>query len=358
MKKLEVGDRVKFLNSVGGGIIKGFQSKQIVIVEDEHNFDVPVLISECVVIEPSDNKKLTQAANDMAEEVDDAPKLDISKPKENIDIADKIIETAEGEKITTCLAFLPTDAKSMTQTKFESYFINDSNYFLFINYMSRENNSWKSRFNGIVEPNMQIFIEEFDKSTLNEMEQVAVQYVAFKHNKPYGFKSPVTVELRIDTVKFYKLHSFKENEYFDDEALVYYIARNDIPEREILISQADIQQAIQEKETPVKRPRIQSVSKKQINPILEIDLHIGQLLDTTAGMSNTEMLEYQISKFNEVMQANIKRKGQKIVFIHGKGDGVLKNSILKELRDKYKRMYVQDASFQEYGFGATMVTIK
>ena len=75
-------------------------------------------------------------------------------------------------------------------------------------------------------------------------------------------------------------------------------------------------------------------------------------------MSNTEMLEYQISKFNEVMQANIKRKGQKIVFIHGKGDGVLKNSILKELRDKYKRMYVQDASFQEYGFGATMVTIK
>ena len=246
MKKLEVGDRVKFLNSVGGGIIKGFQSKQIVIVEDEHNFDVPVLISECVVIEPSDNKKLTQAANDMAEEADDAPKLDISKPKANIDIADKIIETAEGEKITTCLAFLPTDAKSMTQTRFESYFINDSNYFLFINYMSRENNSWKSRYNGIVEPNMQIFIEEFDKTTLSEMEQVCVQVMAFKHNKPYRFKNPVSVEFRIDTVKFYKLHTFTENDYFDDNALMYYITRNDIPEREILISQADIQQAIQE----------------------------------------------------------------------------------------------------------------
>lgn len=358
MKKLEVGDRVKFLNSVGGGIIKGFQSKQIVIVEDEHSFDVPVLISECVVIEPSDNIKLRQAANDMVEEVDDAPKLNISKPKANIDTDNEIIETAEGEKITTCLAFLPTDAKSMTQTKFESYFINDSNYFLFINYMSRENNSWKSRFNGIVEPNMQIFIEEFDKTTLNEMEQVCVQVMAFKHNKPFRFKNPVSVEFRIDTVKFYKLHTFTENDYFDDNALMYYITRNDIPEREVLISQADIQQAIQEKEASTRRKRIQPVSKKEKNPVLEIDLHIGQLLDTTAGMSNAEMLEYQISKFNEVMQDNIKRKGLKVVFIHGKGDGVLKSAILKELRNKYKRMYVQDASFQEYGFGATMVTIK
>lgn len=358
MKKLEVGDRVRFLNSVGGGIVKGFQSKQIVIVEDEHSFDVPVLISECVVIELSDSKKLTQAASGVTEEVAEAPKSENSKPKANINVDDEIVETTEGEKITTCLAFLPTDPKSMTQTNFESYFINDSNYFLFINYMSRENNSWKSRFNGIVEPNMQIFIEEFDKSTLNEMEQVCVQIMAFKHNKPYRFKNPVSVEFRIDTVKFYKLHTFTENDYFDDNALMYYITKNDIPEREVLISQADIQQAIQEKETPAKRQRVQPISKKEKNPVLEIDLHINQLLDTTAGMSNAEMLEYQISKFNEIMQDNIKRKGLKIVFIHGKGDGVLKSSILKELRDKYKRMYVQDASFQEYGFGATMVTIK
>ena len=52
------------------------------------------------------------------------------------------------------------------------------------------------------------------------------------------------------------------------------------------------------------------------------------------------------------------KKGQKIVFIHGKGNGILKNSILTELKTKYKNYYYQDASFREYGFGATMVTIK
>jgi dsDNA-specific endonuclease/ATPase MutS2 len=81
-------------------------------------------------------------------------------------------------------------------------------------------------------------------------------------------------------------------------------------------------------------------------------------LDSTAGMSNADMLEYQLKKFNEVMTENLHHKNQKIVFIHGKGDGVLKNALLKEIKTKYKHCVAQDASFQEYGFGATMVIIK
>ena len=51
------------------------------------------------------------------------------------------------------------------------------------------------------------------------------------------------------------------------------------------------------------------------------------------------------------------QKEQKIVFIHGKGDGVLRKAILQELKYKYKNYESQDASFREYGFGATMVII-
>ena len=100
------------------------------------------------------------------------------------------------------------------------------------------------------------------------------------------------------------------------------------------------------------------VKKEKTQPIIEIDLHINQLLDTSAGMSNTELLTVQLSKFNKTLEENKNKKGQKIVFIHGKGEGVLRNAILSELRLKYKNYTVQDASFKEYGFGATMVTIK
>lgn len=353
MNKLQIGDTVRFLNTVGGGKVKGFQNKQLAIIEDEYGFDVPVLISECVVVESAGNEKMVKS--DIESEVTTLPSS--TKPNAIIE-EDAPEETSEGEKITACLAYLPIDVKSLSSTSYECYFVNDSNYYLFFNYMSRENNLWHSRYNGVVEPNTKIFVEEFDKTQLNDIEKVCVQFVAFKHNKPFAFKNPASVELRIDTVKFYKLHCFTENDYFDDNALVYYIMRNDIPERELLVSASDLEHALKEKEVSEKRPRIQRIVKKEQNPIIEIDLHSNELLDTTLGMTNSDILDYQLSKFREVMSANIKRKNQKIVFIHGKGDGVLKNALLKELKNKYKSCYVQDASFKEYGYGATMVTIK
>lgn len=354
MQKINIGDTVRFLNTVGGGIVKGFQNKNLVIVEDEHGFDFPILINECVVVRPAGNEKLE---NIKLEKEDLQAKTAKNVPKVAEISNDEPEETLEGEKITSCLIYLPTDIKSLNNTNYECFFVNDSNYYMYINYMSRENNAWQSRYNGLIEPNTKLFLEEFGKSQLNDLEQVCVQYVAFKHNKKYSFKSPVSVELRIDPVKFYKLHSFKENDYFNDDALVYYITKKDLPEREMLITSEDIQQSIREKDTPTRRPRIQKIEKKK-EDILEVDLHINQLLDTTAGMSNQEMLDYQMSKFHEVMNENSKNKNKKIVFIHGKGDGVLKNEIIKAIKNQYKKSYFQDASFQEYGYGATMVIIK
>ena len=65
----------------------------------------------------------------------------------------------------------------------------------------------------------------------------------------------------------------------------------------------------------------------------------------------------QMNEFRKVMDENIKKKGQKIVFIHGKGEGVLRKEILQELKYRYKNCTWQDASFREYGFGATLVKV-
>ena len=58
------------------------------------------------------------------------------------------------------------------------------------------------------------------------------------------------------------------------------------------------------------------------------------------------------------MNAHLRAPGTKIVFIHGKGEGVLRQALMKELNHRYKGHDVQDASFREYGFGATQVTIR
>ena len=40
---MKIGDKVRFLFETGGGIVKGFQGKDIALVEDENGFSIPML---------------------------------------------------------------------------------------------------------------------------------------------------------------------------------------------------------------------------------------------------------------------------------------------------------------------------
>ena len=347
---MKIGDKVRFLNETGGGVVSGFVSKDIVNVRDEDGFDIPMPVRECVVIDTNDyNIKIEPKK-------EDRPKTEeVEQP-----VVEKrpLSETREGEKLNVYVAYVPMDVKSMTTTSFEAYLVNDSNYYLYYTYSSGENKNWILRSHGVVEPNVKLFMEEFGKDMLNEMERIKVQFVAFK-TKPYVGKPAVSVEQRIDAVKFYKLHSFVETDFFDTPAMLYDIVRDDVPARTRLVSAEELADSMRAKMKDDVRGISQPiVKKKHIDSILEVDLHIDQLLDTTAGMSNSDMLKYQLETFNKVMQEHLNKKNQKIVFIHGKGDGVLRKAILDELKRKYKNCLSQDASFREYGFGATMVTIK
>ncbi len=75
-------------------------------------------------------------------------------------------------------------------------------------------------------------------------------------------------------------------------------------------------------------------------------------------MNTADILHYQVDVFKKTMAEYKHKKGQKIIFIHGKGEGVLRQAIVHELNYRYKSCSYQDASFQEYGYGATQVTIK
>ena len=99
-------------------------------------------------------------------------------------------------------------------------------------------------------------------------------------------------------------------------------------------------------------------SKKSSNEPLVVDLHANELLETTAGMGTSDILNYQLDYFRRTLEENKHNKGLHIVFIHGKGEGVLRHAIINELRYRYKNYPYQDASFQEYGYGATQVTIR
>lgn len=345
---MKIGDKVRFLNEVGGGIVKGFQGKDMVLVENEDGFDIPMLSRQCVVIETDDYNLKRPTAPKKPEPVVEAP-VHTFKPKP--------MEIKGNDALNVYLAFVPEDVKAMTTTPFEAYLVNDSNYFLYYTYLSASGASWQVRARGVAEPNTKQHLEDFDKTMLNELERLAVQLIPFKDNKPYARRQAVDVELRLDTVKFYKLHTFSATDFFEQPAYLCTIVENDAPLKQVFVSAEEVQEAILTK-APEKQPRPRVGAPKKGNEVVEVDLHIDKLLDDTTGMNNAEILNYQLDKFREVLEQYRTRREQRIVFIHGKGDGVLRKAITDELRRKYRSFTFQDASFREYGYGATMVTIK
>ena len=59
---MKIGDKVRFLSEVGGGVVTGFRGKDIVLVEDADGFDIPMPVRECVVIETDDYNIPTPAS--------------------------------------------------------------------------------------------------------------------------------------------------------------------------------------------------------------------------------------------------------------------------------------------------------
>lgn len=415
------------------------------LVEDEDGFNIPMLRSQVVVIETNANNfvrkpktskpaatpapssaaaqpavervslKTAMNANLNAEEPDtepsDRPITYQAKPKER----------KGGELLNVCLAFVPENSRELSSTRFEGYLVNDSNYFISVVVSNNEGAAWHVRWHGTMEPNTKQHIETFDRSVLNDLQRLSVQLIAWKQDKPYMLKPAVGVELRLNTVKFYKLHVFQPSPFFREPALIYDIVRDDRPIRQVFVEAEEVLDAIREGEQPAEREEIfhpvgsevpaqpqkaetqeaaepqeaapqvpvqrtraeerealkaakralkaeqarkaEAKAKKEKaaaaeqESIIEIDLHINALLDNTEGLSPSVLLNTQLTEFRIIMDRNIKKKGQRIVFIHGKGDGILRDSIIKELNRRYRTCTYQDASFQRYGFGATMVTI-
>jgi hypothetical protein len=187
-----------------------------------------------------------------------------------------------------------------------------------------------------------------------------VQYIAFKRDKEFALKAPVAIERPLDVTKFFKLHCFHDNPYFDTPVIAIDIVKNDIPQRAMTFDSASLEDAMRQKRHEDLRPKRQPVKRHELkkDEPLVVDLHAEELLDTTRGLSNADILNYQIDTFRKIMDENLRNFGKKIIFIHGKGEGVLRHALTKELNYRYKGQDVQDASFREYGYGATQITIR
>ncbi len=343
---INIGDKVKFLNDVGGGVVTNFINKNMVNVENEDGFEIPCPIS--------------QLLNTSAPELNIGGANGEKEPAQTETSCEPIYETPPGEIINGknspdfYFCFVPTDPRNPLAGEIELYLVNDSNYTLMYHYSHCRNEGVETVKFGNVQSNSNILLESFVQSELSELPDFGFQLLYFK-DEYKGLNEPITKKFKVNPVKFYKESSFQSNQYFKRNALILQISKNILTTEIDKLTQDDFRKIVREKEA---KPAFKKQARKRTFEEVVVDLHINELIDGSNGLSNREILEVQMEKVESEMRLAIQGRVQKIVFIHGVGQGILKQEVSKLLKSKFKKYYFQDASFKEYGYGATMVTLR
>ena len=339
-----IGDTVRFLNDVGGGLITRIEGR-MAYVEDADGFERPVPLTECVIV-PTVKQEAPKPKPQEAPKP--KPKIEAPKPK----------PTILPDVPTVALLFEPHNIRQLSTTGFDLYLVNDSALTMHYAVCSRtaERGEWTLVDAGVADPGMQVLIAEPEQADLNGLAHLSVQLIAYRKDRPFDLLPPVAMETKLDLTRLAKLHCFTPTAYSTAPVLTIPVVTAGRTERPLRLDRLTDQTFQPVPKAEDRRHPAKPQPKRQDGPTV-IDLHIDELLDSTAGMQPAEILAYQLDTAEKALRQAAKKPGSKLVLIHGKGDGVLRKAVLDLLRRKFPRCEVQDASFLEYGFGATQVTM-
>ncbi|MBX3165529.1 MAG: DUF2027 domain-containing protein [Bacteroidetes bacterium] len=328
--KLRIGDKVRFLNEVGEGIVSRIKDKHTVFVEMNDGFEIPFLINELVPIhtelivgEDADNIELNPEAN----------------------IADAVYFVIEPDHEIPDLV-----------SDYKIYLFNASSFNLLYSYSIKDDEYYQTLKQGEVGAYQKVLLRQVKLAFFNEYTYHKIECLLYK-NSFYKLQNPIAEVLHItprvlneaNTIKHdefkHPVHGFLLKEEFHNAAKI-----------EQPLTSLDIERLKTIKEFKSKS-KISKSNKEYLKSLeKEVDLHIEELIDSTSGLSNFEMLNIQLERFEKELDEAITKNMKKIIFIHGVGNGRLKQEIIGRLKTT-RGVTFHDASYKEYGFGATQVNI-
>ena len=412
-QNIKVGDTIRYLNASGGGVVKRIE-RGVAWVEGSDGFELPTPIHECVVVDsrdtfvPAYKPPVVKRQEPTAQQPKSGAPVATPATPEPVESAEQDLsfvaplskgpwfDRSGGEQLQVHVAYLPVSYEHFGQSPYETYLINESNYHLLFTYSTTTTaGGYKLRSAGVLEPDMRELVEEFDASEINDHAISHFQFIAYKPERTYRSMPPVERQVRMDVVKLVKRHAFRENPFFDEDALVIPVLEaydgtrqapaeepTPVPNRSGALPQRAIERTAQatvaqkgaqkasQKPTKKASAKPQSESKRPDTPVApqaapaateqtieKVGLEAERILPNTTGMTPHEVLLYQLKNFRRELDKRLDRRGSKVVFIHGAGQGVLHQLIINRIEQDYPMVQYRDVTFDGFPMGAIEVTI-
>jgi hypothetical protein len=351
--KFKVGDKVKFLNEKGGGIVSKIISGSLVYVATEDGFELPTSTTDIISINPESKAEL-MFTEDFNVNMNDQVTIG-SHGAAGEQLSTRKVKPGAEETAGVYLAFVPDDQQWFITGDLEIRIINHTRHDILYNLLLEDTDGKYFGFDyGSVEAQSSSVVESIDREALPDWADGMIQILLHSEEQAY---LPVQSNFHIKAGKFVSEGSYQESGLIREKAILYRLA--------VLKSfkkLAGKKEAIKVEDEPIEvtaseHKRETFIGRHAVSPReAVVDLHIGEIVNNIAGLSSHDMFLTQINYFVKAMDSAIENKFRKVTFIHGIGNGVLKNAIVEKLKE-YDGTEKRSASLASFGQGALDILI-
>ncbi len=351
MSTLNVGDKVKFLNTSGGGIVSRLIDSRMVSILIEDGFEIPTMISELIKIDPKDPAGRFFEDHYKIELPVNSPEEDEPADDRLSHLPDHLISDRKSEDIY--LAFVPHDQKWLITGQMDVFLVNNSSYDVLYNIFSK---TPLGHYDGVdygsIFPDSKLLLDTINREQLSHWTEGTMQFL-FHKQQTRDVLPPFNSEFRIEGKKFFKEGNYREHPVIREKGIVVKVLS--LSDHFLPGEQAPDAEHAPRGNKP--GPEIPLISKYQVaQGEAVVDLHIHELVDDPTNLEKSEILEFQKNFFLKCIDSAAASHFRKVIMIHGVGNGILRTNLI-ELLKKQEGIEFFDAPMAKYGVGALEIRI-
>ena len=358
MADFKIGDKVNFLSTIGGGKVTKIIDSRMVMVEVEDGFEIPTLITDLVLdyrSQPAQTKQ-QQAVDNIQKEVQGKVLLE----QEQAEAARKggLRRHAKGaEKEGVYLAFVPHEQQWILTGPLDVVLVNHTPFEMLYTFTIKEETQFVNVDYGQVAQYEKVVVETISRDDMEYWLNGVVQAV-FTAETSDSIMLPLNAPFSLRSGRFFNEGSYVTSGVLGEKSVMICLSElialkhGDGDFTKIMKEGIGTQAAAKN----LVKPEAPIDKHKTAPSEAVVDLHIGELVDNILGLSSHDMFKIQTDYFKKMLDSAIAAEYNKVTFIHGVGNGVLKNAIIEELKN-YKNTENRMASIAKFGVGAIDVII-
>lgn len=311
----KIGDYVRFVNERQEGVVTRLVDSQIVGVTIDGDFEINVAITEIVKVNQTENTLIDHSEDVIL----NSPAVRIHKEK-GIHLA--AVNNAKAAQL------------------FDLHLVNETGYELLFSCAAEQSGTFTGIASGGLAPFQTQLLTSITPS--EGCPTLHFQFI-FHGKKEFEPRQPLIKRFLLKPKSL-----FGQTEHLsllDKQGFSW-----PLDQTESSIPQEKLQDFFQSTK--------QSEKQDFFIPEEEVDLHIEALREDWPQLNGEEILRYQLEHFRRCLEAAAAKGFEKIIFIHGVGNGTLRTEIHKRLGKSLGVKTFKDARKDRFGYGATEVFLK